>query len=380
MTIIETVNKVDLSAIEKRIPELPEMMDIVGIIGSGTFATVYLCKLRDDPGECEDDLFAVKIMLPIVNPKRIETETGIMYKANGESSVMPLLYDMLDTNTGTSALVMPYFQHVDFSQYFDKLELFEIQWYIHGLLNALTHLNKLGIVHRDVKPANYLFQRTTLQGQLTDFGLSEYLNKTDVYSTNKISFDDKCFKSDCINSADSVCIFCIAKPAQRVSRSGSPGFRAPEILIKSHRQDGMIDVWAAGICLLSTLARRYPFFPRADDFDALIQIGALVGSESLTRACKALNKNISISFLKMPEESQLKDSVRALRANSWKTETDEDGKPVFATPCEDDTATPEFEKALDLLGHLLDANPFTRFSASETLEHDFFKYFLAPNL
>ena len=97
------------------------MMDIVGIIGSGTFATVYLCKLRDDPGECEDDLFAVKIMLPIVNPKRIETETGIMYKANGESSVMPLLYDMLDTNTGTSALVMPYFQHVDFSQYFDKV-------------------------------------------------------------------------------------------------------------------------------------------------------------------------------------------------------------------------------------------------------------------
>ena len=164
-----------------------------------------------------------------------------------------------------------------------------------------------------MKPANYLFQRATLQGQLTDFGLSEYLNKKDVYSQNKMSFDDKCYASDCINSSDSICKFCMAKPAQRVSRSGSPGFRAPEILIKSHRQDGIIDVWAAGICLLSTLARRYPFFPRADDFDALIQIGALVGSENLTRACSALNKNIAISFLKMPEESQLEDSVRALR-------------------------------------------------------------------
>ena len=105
------------------------MMDIVGVIGSGTFATVYLCKLKDDPvsvsEKSEEDLFAVKIMLPIVNPKRIETETGIMYKANGESSVMPLLYDMLDTNTGTSALVMPYFQHVDFSAYFDKVEKFQ---------------------------------------------------------------------------------------------------------------------------------------------------------------------------------------------------------------------------------------------------------------
>ena len=104
-------------------------MDIAGVIGSGTFATVYLCKLKDDPvnvsEESEEDLFAVKIMLPIVNPKRIETETGIMYKANGESSVMPLLYDMLDTNTGTSALVMPYFQHVDFSAYFDKVEKFQ---------------------------------------------------------------------------------------------------------------------------------------------------------------------------------------------------------------------------------------------------------------
>ena len=105
------------------------MMDIAGVIGSGTFATVYLCKLKDDPvnvsEESEEDLFAVKIMLPIVNPKRIETETGIMYKANGESSVMPLLYDMLDTNTGTSALVMPYFQHVDFSAYFDKVQKFQ---------------------------------------------------------------------------------------------------------------------------------------------------------------------------------------------------------------------------------------------------------------
>ena len=76
----------------------------------------------------------------------------------------------------------------------------------------------------------------------------------------------------------------------------------------------MIDVWAAGICLLSTLARRYPFFPRADDFDALIQIGALVGSQNLESACKALNKKVAISFLKMPEESQLEDSVRALRS------------------------------------------------------------------
>ncbi|CAG5108555.1 Oidioi.mRNA.OKI2018_I69.chr1.g3852.t1.cds [Oikopleura dioica] len=372
MTVTATLKSVDLPAIEKRIPELAEMMDFIGTIGSGTFATVYLCKFKEK-SKSPENLLAVKVMLPIVNPKRIETETGIMYKADGKHSVMPLLYDMGDPKTGTSALVMPYFEHTDFSHYFDKLTLFEIKCYIYGLLDALAHLNRLGIVHRDVKPANYLFQQSTLRGQLADFGLSEFVNKKEVLSETKMNFDDKCYEHDCLNQKDSICNFCIGKPTQRVSRSGSPGFRAPEILIKSHRQDGMIDVWAAGVCLLSTLARRYPFFPRADDLDALIQIGAVVGSENLKKACKALKKKGVFNFQRLPVKSQLKDIVKALRINSWEMKKDENGEATFDKQLPDDTDNVDYEKAVDLLSNLLEANPLKRFSAEKALQHEFFK-------
>ena len=79
-------------------------MDFIGTIGSGTFATVYLCKFKGKD-ESPENLLAVKVMLPIVNPKRIETETGIMYKADGKHSVMPLLYDMGDPKTGRESVI-----------------------------------------------------------------------------------------------------------------------------------------------------------------------------------------------------------------------------------------------------------------------------------
>ena len=41
------------------------------------------------------------------------------------------------------------------------------------LLRALADIHARGIIHRDVKPANFLFDYETGEGVLCDFGLAE---------------------------------------------------------------------------------------------------------------------------------------------------------------------------------------------------------------
>ena len=42
-----------------------------------------------------------------------------------------------------------------------------------GLLRALAYVHSHGIIHRDVKPANFLFDRRRRQFALVDFGLAQ---------------------------------------------------------------------------------------------------------------------------------------------------------------------------------------------------------------
>jgi len=45
--------------------------------------------------------------------------------------------------------------------------------YIKSLLLSLRHLHALGILHRDIKPPNFLFDPISGYAKLVDFGLSE---------------------------------------------------------------------------------------------------------------------------------------------------------------------------------------------------------------
>ena len=75
---------------------------------------------------------------------------------------------------------------------------------------------------------------------------------------------------------------------QNAPRAGTPGFRAPEVLLKCPNQTTAVDVWSAGVILLCLLSGRYPFFRASDDLSALAQIIALMGTTECTRVAKEL--------------------------------------------------------------------------------------------
>ena len=52
-----------------------------------------------------------------------------------------------------------------------------------------------------------------------------------------------------------VCSACLALPHLHAARAGTPGFRPPEVLLKCRTQTVAVDIWAAGVILLSIMSR-----------------------------------------------------------------------------------------------------------------------------
>lgn len=79
-------------------------------------------------------------------------------------------------------MITNYLDSDDFKSIILEFTPREIQAYMKSLLTALSHLEKApdpqnsdlrGILHRDVKPGNFLFERSTGKGLLIDFGLAQ---------------------------------------------------------------------------------------------------------------------------------------------------------------------------------------------------------------
>jgi serine/threonine protein kinase len=102
-----------------------------------------------------------------------------------------------------------------------------IKWIVQ-LCRAITHLHSRNVVHRDMKPANVLIQRDTLDLKITDFGLARNLRPESV--------------------ADTVC--------------GTDMYMAPEMRLEKD-YGSKVDVWSLGLILFELITGR-----EVDDFEA----------------------------------------------------------------------------------------------------------------
>ena len=93
--------------------------------------------------------------------------------------------------------------------------------------HALVHIERNGMVHRDIKPDNVLFAADGV-AKLADFGISRFEHDSDVRAT----------------SASAVI--------------GTPAYMAPEQMIDSHAVDIRADIYSFGVMLYELLAGRRP--------------------------------------------------------------------------------------------------------------------------
>ncbi|CAO3564027.1 unnamed protein product [Mortierella alpina] len=114
---------------------------------------------------------AIKRIYVTSSPVRIQNEIAILHDLSGHKNVVPLITAFRFKDQ--VIVVLPYFEHHDFRDYYEDLPMDDIRCYFRALLKALAHVHSHKIIHRDIKPSNFLFDLRRKTGLLVDFGLAE---------------------------------------------------------------------------------------------------------------------------------------------------------------------------------------------------------------
>jgi cell division control protein 7 len=319
-------------------PSLPCASDftIIEPIGYGSFSNVFSAVHN-----ASDRRVALKRLFWNNSPERIVREIKWL-RGLDHPNIVRLLTVFREADQAT--VVLDYVPHVPFRTLLGQFNGILIKQYMSGLLSALEYMHSHKIIHRDVKPANFLFDPATGIGRLIDFGLCE----DDLHIQSQrapiemVSNDDD---RDLLNPEK-----CQHRPKMIANRAGTRGFRAPEVLFSTWNQSRAIDIWSAGVVLLSILTQRYPFFKSPDDLTSLVEISIVVGTDRLKEAARECGRRV-----RFPAESSGMDLESLVgQVNRFVG----------------DLEVPD--TVFDLLTRMLEPVPSRRISAADALNHPFF--------
>lgn len=138
-------------------------------------------------------------------------------------------------------------QFLPLQQLYQTLTDYDIRYYLYELLKALDYSHSMGIMHRDVKPHNVMIDHECRRLRLIDWGLAEFYHPGQEYNV----------------------------------RVASRYFKGPELLVDYQMYDYSLDMWSLGCMLASMIFRKEPFFHGHDNYDQLVRIAKVLGTEEL---------------------------------------------------------------------------------------------------
>ncbi|XP_037104278.1 casein kinase 2, alpha prime polypeptide a isoform X1 [Syngnathus acus] len=285
---------------------------LVRKLGRGKYSEVF-----EAINVSSSEKVVVKILKP-VKWKKIKREIKILENLRGGTNIIRLIDTVKDPVSRTPALVFECINNTNFKELYQRLTDHDIRYYMYELLKALDYCHSMGIMHRDVKPHNVMIDHQLRKLRLIDWGLAEFYHPAQEYNV----------------------------------RVASRYFKGPELLVDYKQMyDYSLDMWSLGCMLASMIFLKEPFFHGQDNYDQLVRIAKVLGTDELFGY---LNK------YRIELDSRFQDLLGQQTRKRWEQFIQSENQHLVS---------PE---ALDLLDKLLRYDHQQRPTALEAMKHPYF--------
>lgn len=284
---------------------------IVRKIGRGKYSEVF-----EGINITNNDKCVIKILKP-VKKKKIKREIKILQNLCGGTNIITLYDVVKDPQSKIPSLIFENVDNVDFKVLYPTLTDYDIRYYMYELVKALDFCHSNGIMHRDVKPHNVMIDHTKRTLRLIDWGLAEFYHPGREYNV----------------------------------RVASRYFKGPELLVDYQEYDYSLDMWSLGCMFASMIFRKEPFFHGHDNYDQLVKIAKVLGTDDLFTYLDKFNIELDHHY---------DDILARYPRKPWdKFVTNENRRFVS-------------NEAIDFLDGLLRYDHTQRLTAPEALQHPYF--------
>ena len=288
-----------------------EDYEVVRKVGRGKYSEVF-----EGVNVCNGEKCIIKILKP-VRKRKIKREIKILQNICGGVNVISMLDVTRDPYSRTPALIFEYVNNADFRVLYPSLSDFDVRFYMYQLLRALDFCHSMGIMHRDVKPHNVMIDHAQRKLRLIDWGLAEFYHPNQEYNV----------------------------------RVASRFYKGPELLVDFREYDYSLDMWSLGCMFAGIIFRKEPFFRGRDNYDQLVRITKVLGTNDLHLYLQKYGLELS---------SHYNGLIRKAPKKAWASFVSAENRHLAHSD------------ALDFLDKLLRYDHQDRLTAAEAMQHPYF--------